>query len=75
MNGYSAGSGPLGSGPTGPGSGFSVMPRCRYLSESFLTRLFDLIHKSNVLSYIALLQVTRTAAFGGICVLCYLEIN
>ena len=26
MNGYSAGSGPLGSGPTGPGSGFSVMP-------------------------------------------------
>ena len=26
MNGYFVGSGPLGSGPTGPGSGFSVMP-------------------------------------------------
>ena len=27
--GIHQGSGPLGSGPTGPGSGFSVMPRWR----------------------------------------------
>ena len=27
MNGYFVGSGPLGSGPNGPGSDFSVMPR------------------------------------------------
>ena len=36
------GSGPLGSGPTGPGSGFSVMPR---ETEVFLTLLFVAIDK------------------------------
>ena len=28
------GSGPLGSGPTGPGSGFSVMPQDTYVLDS-----------------------------------------
>ena len=42
MNGYFVGSGPLGSDPSSPGSGFSVMPKlnCFHLTKGLSGALF-----------------------------------
>ena len=65
--GIHRGSGPLGSGPTGPGSGFSVMPILNNGSHNFilshliLSNIVDLASKSHDIEIFIILLVYNSS--------------